>query len=91
MKAANAPLAFWDYCIEQRVRIHNLTTKNLFPLHGSNPYTDLLHEEGDISNLCQFKFYEWVYHRENNAKFPHNREVLGHVLGPASSEGNEER
>ena len=89
MKASNAPLAFWDYCVERRARINNLTAKNLFQLHGSNPHTDLLHEEGDISNLCQFTFYEWVYHRDHNAPFPHNREVLGRVLGPASGEGNE--
>ena len=46
-------------------------------------------EEGDISNLCQYKWYEWCYYREHTANFPHNRKVLGHVLGPARGEGNE--
>ena len=46
-------------------------------------------EEGDISSLCQFGWYEWCYYREHTAAFPHNREVLGRVLGPARSEGNE--
>ena len=35
MKEANCPLAFWDYCIERRARINNLTAKNVFSLHGT--------------------------------------------------------
>ena len=89
MKSSDCPLAFWDYCVERRARINNLTAKNLFQLHGSNAYTELFHEQGDISNLCQFQFYEWCYARDHNAMFPHNREILGRVLGPATGEGNE--
>jgi hypothetical protein len=55
MKDQDSPMVFWDYCIERRARIHNLTAKSL---HGSNPYTLTLGEEGDISNLCQFGWYE---------------------------------
>ena len=89
MKATNCPLPFWDYCIERRARINNLTAKNLFQLHGTNAHTATLHEEGDISNLCQFQFYQWCYYREKKNKFPFNQEVLGRVLGPARGEGNE--
>ena len=89
MKESNCPLAFWDYCMERRARINNLTAKNLFSLHGSNAYTSLTGDEGDISALCKFGWYEWCYFRDNTAKFPFNREVLGKVLGPASGEGNE--
>ena len=46
-------------------------------------------EEGDISSLCQYGWYEWCYYREHTAPFPNNREVLGRVLGPACGEGNE--
>ena len=46
-------------------------------------------EQGDISNLCQFRWYNWCYFRDHKAPFPHNQEVLGHVLGPARGEGNE--
>jgi hypothetical protein len=71
------------------VKINDLTTRNLFQLHGTNPYTVLTGSEGDISNLCQFGWYEWCYYRENTNKFPFNKEVLGRVLGPAKGEGNE--
>ena len=89
MKSSNCPLAFWDYCVERQARINNLTAKDLFQLHRLNPYTDLTCKEGDIWNLCRFDFYEWCYCRDHKAPFPHNCEVLGRVLGPASGEGNE--
>jgi hypothetical protein len=52
MKEQDSPMVHLDYCIERRARIHNLTAKSYFKLHGSNPYTLTLGEEGDISNLC---------------------------------------
>jgi hypothetical protein len=76
-------------CIERGVRIHNLTAKSNFKLHGSNPYTLTLGEEGNISNPCQIGWYEWCYYREHTAAFPNQQEVLGRVLGPARGEGNE--
>jgi hypothetical protein len=51
--------------------------------------TDLTNEEGDISNLCQYDWYQWCYYRENTSKFPFNSEILGRILGPAKGEGNE--
>jgi hypothetical protein len=89
MKDQDAPMVFWDYCIERRARIHNLTAKANIKLHGSNPYPLTVGEEGDISNLCQFGWYEWCYFREHTAAFPNQQEVLGRVLGPARGEDNE--
>jgi hypothetical protein len=57
-KEADCPLAFWDYCTERRVRIHNLTANNPFQLDGQTPQFSVTGEEDDISNLCQFKWYE---------------------------------
>jgi hypothetical protein len=60
MKDQDSPMVFWDYCIERRARIHNLTAKPNFKLHGSKPYTLTLGEEGDTSNLCQFGL-QWSF------------------------------
>ena len=49
----------WDYCTERRARIHNLTPKSLFQLEGQNSHSATLGDEGDISNLCIFGWYEW--------------------------------
>jgi hypothetical protein len=77
MKESNCPLAFWDYCVERRARINNLTAKNLFQLHGTNAHTALTGEEGDISNLSEYKWYDWCYYREQKEQFPYPREILG--------------
>ena len=45
MRESDSPLAFWDYCVERRARINNLTAKDRFNLHGSNAHTSLLAEE----------------------------------------------
>jgi hypothetical protein len=89
MKDSNCPLAFWDYCVERRARINNLTVKDLFTLHGTNAHTALFGKDGDISNLCQYKWYDWCCFREQKQSIPHAREVLGRVLGPSKGAGNE--
>lgn len=89
MHEAASPLPFWDYCLERRVRISNLTARDTFKLRGTTAYTALTGLEGDISNLCQYAWYEWVYFREDSAAFPFNKEVLGRTLGPATGAGNE--
>ena len=89
MKEANSPLYFWDYCIERRERINKLTAKNVFSMHDTSPYTTLAGEEGDISNLCQEKWYDWCYFREEKEEFPFNREILGRVHGPDTGAVNE--
>ena len=79
MHKSNSPLCFWDYCVERRARINNLAAKDAFRLHGSATHTG---DEGDISNLCQYAWYEWRYFRDQTVAFPDNKEVLGRVLGP---------
>ena len=48
MKDTDSPLKFWDYCAERRVKINNLTAKNLFQLHGSNANQKITGDPGDI-------------------------------------------
>jgi hypothetical protein len=52
MKELNCPLVFWDYCVDRRARINNLTAKDTSKLHGTNAHIAMTGEEGDISNLC---------------------------------------
>ncbi len=89
MRVTGLPLVLWDYCMEWRALIFQITAKKLFQLNGTNPHTMTFGAYADISNLCQFGWYEWVYFRENSAKFPYQKERLGRCLGPAKNEGNE--
>ena len=88
MTDSERPLAFWDYCVERRTQIKKLITNINFSLHGDNAYAPLTVKEGDISNLCQYKWYNWCYYREHKVRFPLNREVLEQVLGPTMGAGN---
>ena len=83
MRESDSPMCLWDYCVERPARINNLTAKDNFMLHEMTPHTATLAEEGNISSLCQFGWYEWCYYREQTAAFPHNHKVLGRILGPA--------
>ena len=88
MRDTNSPLVLWDYCLERRVLIFQVTAKKLFQLNGTNPHTATFGTEADISHLCQFGWYEWVYYRDQSASFPFPKECLGRCLGPAKNEGN---
>ena len=79
MKEANCPIPFRDYCIERRVKISNLTMKDRFNLQGSNAYIQLHHEEGDISNICQYRWYDWIYYRERTNKFPFSQRCIREI------------
>ena len=60
-----------------------------FQIQGSNTYPATFGEEGDISNLCQFAWYEWVYFYDNSPRshFPSQKDIIGQCLGPAKNEG----
>ena len=89
MRVTKSPLAFWDYCIERHAQIYNMTVRDHFKIHGSNPHTLTTGEEGHMSSLFQYAWYDWCYYWEHTAHFPYNQEVLGRVLGPGKSKGNE--
>ena len=88
MRETNSPLVLWDYCVERRALIFQVTAKKLFQLNGTNPHTATFGSEADISHLCQFGWYEWVYFRDQSALYPYPKECLGRCLGPAKNEGN---
>ena len=90
LRNSNCPMVLWDYCAQRRALIHNLTPRNLFQLEKCTPYQMQFGVQGDISNLCQFDWYDWCYYREESANlFPKQKELIGRVLGPSKNEGNE--
>ena len=81
-------MVFWDYCIERRATIENSSAKENYLLKGSVPHSMMTGELTDISNLCVFKWYEWVKFRKIGEQFPYPTEWIGRCLGPARSKGN---
>ncbi len=88
MHSSGSPLVLWDYCIEQRALIFQITAKKLFQLDGTNPHTSTFGTEADISHICQYAWYKWVYYRDAKTSFPYQKEQLGRCLGPTKNEGN---
>ena len=91
MHSSGSPLVPWDYAAERRASIMCLTARDLFHLKGGNSYTATFGDDGDISNLCKFAWYEWVYFYDDSsfACFPFYKALLGRCIGPARNEGNE--
>ena len=52
-----------------------------------NDHMATFREQGEISNICQFCWYEWVYTRYISEPLPHMAEVIGICLGPSNNEG----
>lgn len=88
MREPDCPLVLWCYALQRRSEIINATAADNPVLEGTNPYTRMTGQSCDISNLCQFKWYEWVYYRDEKARFPYQKSNLGRCLGPAKSHGN---
>ena len=42
----------------------------------------------DISNICEYKWYEWVKYLDTACTYPGNKWVLGRCLGPAPDVGS---
>ena len=56
MNHCDFPLVFWYYCVEWRVRIHNVSAKDSFNLDGKNPHMVTTGETADISNYVDLDF-----------------------------------
>jgi hypothetical protein len=54
MYSSGSPLVLWDYCMEQRALIFQITAKKLFQLNGTNPHTLTFGTEADISHIYQY-------------------------------------
>ena len=88
MQATNSHMCLWNYAIGRQALIHNAIPHPLFQNKGLSPHTAIFGSQGDISNICNFVWYEWVYYRDHRS-FPAAREKLGQALGLLKNEGNE--
>ena len=87
MCQSNLPMSLLCYCTDRRAKINNAILRPLFQAQGRSPHVCTFGVQGDISNICNFGWYEWVYYRDAGS-FPENKEKIGRVLGPTVNEGN---
>ena len=85
------PEVLWDYCLEwvSHVRTHtSLFTKGL---DGKTPATMMTGDTCDISFLCEFGFYDWVWYispQGSEGQEDMQRKRLGRYLGPSTNVGD---
>ena len=60
----------------------------MFQADVQTPHVSNFGLQGDISNLCTFELYEWLYYHDGGS-LPKNKLKIGRVLGLIKNEGNE--
>ena len=87
MVRAGAPKPFWADAIELEAYVRSNTAHDIFILQGEVPETVMSGETSDISQFCEFAFYDWIMFRDQPVAFPDDNPVLGRYLGPAIDVG----
>ena len=87
MKQSKSPMKLWDYCVEWSAKVLSSIAHEHYQLEGMTPKSKLTGQPTDISNLCEFGWYEWVQFRYDNNQFSEPHEHLGRCLGPAEHAG----
>ncbi len=86
--SSKCPKRFWDYCLEFESYIRSHTARDIFKLDGRVPEALVSGETPDISEYCDFAWYQLVmYWHGGNAKFPEEPSRLGRYLGPSIGVG----
>jgi hypothetical protein len=88
MLYAQSPINLWCYCIERRAKIINSVVSNNFRVQGQTPHSKMTGQPCDISDICEFAWFEWCLYHIEGRSYPYPSERLSRVLGPASHQGN---
>ena len=87
MIKSNSPKKLWNDYRELEMEIRSCTANNVFELKGELPRTVMKGETANITHICEFGWYDWVYFRDNTITYPNNKWVLGRWLGPSTDIG----
>ena len=60
MVRAGAPKPFWADAIKLEAYVRSNTAHDIFILQGEVPETVMSGETSDISQFCEFAFYDWI-------------------------------
>ena len=70
MMKRNVPKKLWDHCLDLESRIRFATALPRFDLDHQTPEAKMHGMSADISDICEFDFYEWVMFNDSQATFP---------------------
>eukprot|EP00804_Cyclotella_cryptica_P009101 CCRYP_003177-RA/>CCRYP_003177-RA protein AED:0.23 eAED:0.23 QI:0/0/0/1/1/1/2/0/629 len=87
MIKSGSPKRLWDDCLVLESYIQSNTAHDIFMLSGEVPETIMSGETSDISQFCEFEWYERVKFRDDAIQFPDDSLVLERYLGPSIDVG----
>ena len=87
MIKSNSPKKLWDDCFELEMEIRSCTANNVFELKSEVPRTVMKCETANITQLCEFGWYDWVYFGDNAVTYPDDKLGLGRWLGSSTDTG----
>ena len=88
MLRSGSPKRLWDYSMELAALVRSHIAHDVYMLEGEVPETMMTGQTADISNLCEYEWYEWVMFRDALASYPDDPLTLGKYLGPAIDVGS---
>ena len=88
MLKRNVPKKLWDHCLELESRIRSTTTLPRSDLDHQTPEAKMHGISVDISDICEFEFYEWIMFNDSQATFHETNFHVGRWLGPVVDVGS---
>ena len=89
MIASNTPACLWDRCIYTLALIRQHTVNSVHELEGEVPATKLTGETADISHLCEFGWYDYVWYIDPQQRSEAmETKRLGRYCGPSTNHGD---
>ena len=87
MIATRTPECLWDLSVVYAAHVHTFTYHNIPMLKGEVPHTVMTGDTADISHLCEFGWYQWVWYIDPE-DVNMERKQLGHYCGPSFDVGD---
>lgn len=87
MIRTNSPRCLWDLCLVFHAYVRSHSCLAIRQLEGEVPQTLLTGDTADISHICEFGWYDWVWYlspQDENMERKH----LGRYLGPSFDIGD---
>ena len=58
---SKSPRRLWDHAVELASVVRSHLALDLYKLDGQVPETKMLGQTADISFICLFAWYDWIY------------------------------
>ena len=76
------PKRLWDHSIELAALICSQTAHSNYELEGKVSDTRMTGKTADISNICDYEWYEWEMFCDGPTSYPESPMTLGRYISP---------